>query len=341
VFYLKKLLVFLLIQFAITSTIYMPPEERVDTCSTINVVYIENPSLENICSFLASLYVDLISNYGCIRESPVAESNKCYTSTNLLAEYVLRNLCNNTQLADKVRDFLKEYNTDFYNYYQILLGRNFTLPFTIVKNTKRDIVNDIEIYHTVRTATGLYDYDQYADLLAYSALYYVTQRDLNNAVIELVRLNDLFDNYGFRDKAYSKLGKYETYKVALAVIAFKTINHTSLVDKYTNILLNIKPLTTLYILDESRGRLIGIGDLNVETACLIAIALYSDIPYGIQPSTQLNKVDLDTVISHIHGAYILLIIILVLTIIVLALVAIILALLLRSLRRLVRSLQRV
>ena len=162
-FHLKKLLVFLLIQLAITSSLSIAPEEHVDTY--INVVYnlkasplmvgmsvykvfflinglvmnsrvinvtdggisghpnclandrckleqmrgtneppkenprtsgrgggqLENPSLENICSFLANLYVDLTSSYGCVRESPIAESNRCYTSTNLLAEYVLRN----------------------------------------------------------------------------------------------------------------------------------------------------------------------------------------------------------------------------------------------------------
>jgi len=328
VFHLKKLLVFLLIQLAITSSLSIAPEEHVDTYT--NVVYLENPSLKNICSFLANLYVDLTSNYGCVRESPIAESNRCYTSTNLLAEYVLRNLCNNTQLADKVKGFLEEYNVDFFSYYQILLGKNFTLPFTVVENIKRDVVHDIEIYHTVRTTIRLYDYDQYADLLVYSALYYVTQRDLSSAVMELIRLNALFDNYGFRDKAYSVLGKYETYKVALAVIAFKTINHTSLAEKYTNILLNIKPLTTLYVPGESTDELVGIGDLNVETACLIAIALYSEIPVRVKPAIQ--QEDVFPIIADIH---ILVIILLTLLAITLVLVAATLVLTLKLLKRLV------
>ena len=81
---------------------------------------------------------------------------------------------------------------------------------------------------------GFYDYDGYADLLAYSAIYYLTQGDVGNAVIGIIKLNSLFDGFGFRDKAYS--GEYETYKIALAVVVFKAINHTNLIEKYTNVL---------------------------------------------------------------------------------------------------------
>lgn len=329
--YTQRLLVLLLIQFVTISALRITPVERLKTYSYMSEVYLENPSLENICSFLTDLYVDLTSNYGCIRESPMVENSKCYTSSNLLAEYVLRNLCNKTQLANKVKAFLEKYKVDFYNYYQILLGRNFTLPLTTVEHVKISTVNGIEIHYVKRTMNKIHDYDEYADLLAYSTLYYLTQGDVGNAIIDLVKLNSLFDGIGFRDKAYS--GEYETYKIALAVLVFKAINHTNLIEKYTSVLFRIKPLTTLYVRGEVTNELRGIGDLNVETVCLVAIALYSDLPYRIKPFTHLTEVDLNSITSYIRDVYTLMIIVLTLLITTLLLVIIILVLMLKIISR--------
>jgi len=268
----------------------------------------------------------LTPSYGCIRESPVAESNRCYTSTNLLAEYVLRNLCSKTLLADKVKAFLEEYESDFYDYYQLLLGRNFTLPLTVVEPVNVTTVNGIKIIHVKRTDRVFYDYDEYANLLAYSALYHLIHGSVSNAVVDSVKINSLFDGAGFRDKAFNEKERYyETYKVALAVVVFKAINHTNLVEKYTNVLLRIKPLTTLYVRDEATGELRGVGDLNVETACLVAIALYSDLPYRIKPQTRLTNVELTTN-NYTRNLYTLVTTVLVLSITTIALLIIILAL---------------
>jgi hypothetical protein len=239
---------------------------------------------------------------------------------------VLRNLCSKTLLADKVKAFLEEYETDFYNYYQLLLGRNFTLPLTVVEPVNVTTVNGIEIYHVKRVESVFYNYDEYANLLAYSALYHLIHGSVSNAVVDLVKINSLFDGAGFRDKAFNEKERYyETYKVVLAVIVFKAINHTNLVEKYTNVLLRIKPLTTLYMRDEATGELRGVGDLNVETACLVAIALYSDLPYRIKPQTRLTNVELTTN-NYTRNLYTLVTTVLVLSITTIALLIIILAL---------------
>jgi hypothetical protein len=311
-----------------TGSLHALLAENSEAESSTNRVHLENPSLESICSFLAGLYVELTTSYGCIRESPVVENSTCYTSTNLLAEYVLRSLCNNTLLADKVKAFLEEYETRFYDYYQILLGRNFTLPLTVVEPVIVTTVNGIEIYHVKRVERTFHDYDEYANLLAYSALYHLIHGSVSNAVVDLVKINSLFDGAGFRDKAFS--GTYETYKVALAVIVFKAINHTNLVEKYTNVLLGIKPLTTLYARDEATGELRGVGDLNVETACLVAIALYSDLPHRIKPQIGLTEVNLSTNNNYIRDLYTLVIIVLGLSTITLALVIVMLVLMLKT-----------
>jgi hypothetical protein len=225
--------------------------------------------------------VDLTSSYGCLRESPQVESDRCYTSTNLLAEYVLRNLCKDP-LADKVREFLNAYPTDFYDYTQILLSKPFTLPFTTVEHVLVDTVNNIKIFHVKRTNIEFVDYYEYANLLALKSALHVFHGDFNQARYELDRLNALFNGYGFKDKAYQALGKYETYKLALAIIPHKSLGVKDKVDLYTSILNKISPVTTLYTVDPA-GNLVGEGDLNVETASLIAIALYSTIPHDIIP----------------------------------------------------------
>jgi hypothetical protein len=305
--------------------------ENSEAQSSANRVHLETPSLENICSFLASLYVELTPSYGCIRESPVAESSRCYTSTNLLAEYVLGNLCNNALLADKVKAFLEEYETDFYDYYQLLLGRDFTLPLTVVEPVYVTTVNGIEIYHVKRVERVFYDYGEYANLLAYSALYHLVHGSVDSAVVDLIKINSLFDGAGFRDKAFS--GAYETYKVALAVIVFKAINHTNLIEKYTSVLLGIKPLTTLYVHDEATGELRGVGDLNVETACLVAIALYSDLPYRVKPQTGLTEANSSTNNNYIRDLYTLVVVLLGLSITTLSLVIVMLVLMLKTITR--------
>jgi len=314
---MRKVLVVLFV-FSIIASQVVVGESGVSADHTDSLI------LRDICDLLAELYTDLTGEYGCVRESLEAEINVCYTSTNLLAEYVLRELCGNTVLADKVRSFLNVYSTDFYNYYQILMNKSFTLPLTVVEHEDVTTVRGIRIVHVKRTSEVFHDYDQYADLLVYSALYYLAQGNVNNAVIDLVKLNLLFNGYGFRDKAFS--GIYETYKLALAVIAFKAINHTNLVEKYTSILRSIKPLATLYIYNETTGELSGIGDLNVETACLIAIALYSDIPYRIKPETRLDQINTLTVL------------VIILLVITLALVIVILALMLRLMKNLTHTL---
>jgi len=195
---------------------------------------------------------------------------------------------------------------------------------TVVEPVNVTTVDGIEIYHVKRTDRVFYDYDEYANLLAYSALYHLIHGSVSNAVVDLVKINSLFDGAGFRDKAFS--GTYETYKVALSVIVFKAINHTNLVEKYTNVLLRIKPLTTLYVRDEATGELRGVGDLNVETACLVAIALYSDLPYRIKPQTRLTNVELTTINNYTRNLYTLVTTVLILSITAIALLIIILAL---------------
>lgn len=238
------------------------------------MVYMDVVAKENLCNFIASLYRDF-GGFGCCVESPLVENDVCYTSTNYLAEHVLRNVCSRHDLANKIRAFLDKYPTDFYDYYQILLHKPLQLPFATIEHVQVDNVKGLRIIHVKRTSTVIKDYYSYANLVAYKALYNIINNNVSGAITELNILSSLFDGHGFADAYYETHGKYESYKVALAVILYKALGYTSEVEKYTNILMNIKPFTTLY--SARNSSLIGEGDLNLETACLVAIALYSPI----------------------------------------------------------------
>lgn len=241
-------------------------------------------SIGSICEFIISLFVDLGSS-GCCRESPVTEANKCYLSSNLLAEYVLRRLCNRSDIADKIKAFLASYPIDFYDYHQIVLGYSISPPFFALQAERIDTIGDIEVYRLVRTTTEIKDYERYANLLAYESLYHIMNRDFNKAIATLVKLEGLFNGYGFADAYYQAHGHYETYKVALAVFIYKIMNtiyperFKEQLEKYTAVLYSVSPFTTLY-----KGPYQGVGDLNLETASLTAIALFSDLHTIFIPS---------------------------------------------------------
>jgi hypothetical protein len=105
--------------------------------------------------------------------------------------------------------------------------------------------------------------------VAIKAIYHALRGEKEEAWEELKKLDRLFNGVGFRDKAFQDF--YETYKLALAAIAFKLMDNDIEARKYLDILYRIKPFTTLY-----RADIVGVGDLNLETACLTAIALNLD-----------------------------------------------------------------
>jgi hypothetical protein len=106
----------------------------------------------------------------------------------------------------------------------------------------------------------------------YKALHHLQHGDRENATRELERLESLWNGRGFVDAYYEQSGWYETYKLALALYVYRALGLHDNVDKYTAKLKSINPYTTLY-----RDN-IGEGDLNLETASVTLLALYSTLP---------------------------------------------------------------
>jgi tetratricopeptide (TPR) repeat protein len=233
-------------------------------------VYVSQPlTREKLCIFIASLVVDLGGRGRCLVESPLVERDVCYTSSNHLAYYALRYVCGYRELADSVYKFLESYPTDFYDYHQVLVGKPIPQPFTSVEHVVVDVVNNIRIVHVKRSSSVIEDYYRYANLIIYKALHHLQSGDRESAIKELERLESLWDGRGFADAYYQVNGRYEAYKLALAVYAYRALGLGDKAERYEARLLSITPYTTLY--RDSTGE----GDLNLETAVITLLALYS------------------------------------------------------------------
>jgi len=241
--------------------------------TTAEDMYISQPlTREKLCDFIASLAVDLGDRGKCLVESPLVERDVCYTSSNHLAYYALHYVCRYRELADSVYKILEFYPTDFYNYHQVLVGKPIPQPFTSIEHVVVDIVNNVRIAHVKRSTNEITDYYRYANLLVYKALLHLQQGDREAALRELGKLEELWDGVGFADAYHQETGKYEAYKLALAVYAYRALGLQGNIDEYIVKLMSINPYTTLYTNSKSEG------DLNLETASITLLALYSTLP---------------------------------------------------------------
>ena len=241
--------------------------------TTAEDMYISQPlTREKLCDFIASLAVDLGDRGRCLVESPLVERDVCYTSSNHLAYYALHYVCGYHELADLVYKFLESYPTDFYDYHQVLVGKPIPQSFTSIEHVVVDVVNNVRIVHVKRTTNEITDYYRYANLIMYKALHHLQHGDRENATRELKRLESLWNGRGFVDAYYEQSGWYEMYKLALALYVYRALGLHDNVDKYTAKLKSINPYTTLYT--DNTGE----GDLNLETALITLLALYSTLP---------------------------------------------------------------
>ncbi|GAY26669.1 hypothetical protein ATG_18730 [Desulfurococcaceae archaeon AG1] len=137
----------------------------------------------------------------------------------------------------------------------------------------------IAIKNVALTPEDWVDYYEYVNLLFYESVRGLLKGLYSTAQDSYRRARGKFDGKGFQDKTYYALGYYEAYKLGLALYTAKALSIASDVELFTLTINSISPLATLY-----DSNMAGVGDLNIETASIIAIALYSDLPYRLQPS---------------------------------------------------------
>ena len=240
------------------------------------------------CSFLEHQYV---SEVGLLRASfrpEYSDYNKAYIGDNLLGYEALR-VCGQGKLARKINETL---NAQYRNYlysirWRVLLGVKIEsvprLNFYKVLKT----VGNLTVMAEVKRKKPLTDWRDYADWLFLEAINSMIIGNKSKAYKLFKEGMELFDGSGFKDKAYNKTSTYDTYKLGLAVLAYKELSSPlEYKDKISEV---------LHVISRSQDPVSGgiftnyraagnrtifgenISDANVETTSLIILALKANL----------------------------------------------------------------
>ncbi len=236
----------------------------------------------------------LITCTGLLRATPhtdITEHNRSYTvSDNVLAFPVLS--VASPKLAAMLIEALWRYGNYNNGIHPILVlgsGANYTLATTdaLVGNETQRC--GILIYATTARSEPLAWLD-YADRVVYAILNKTVEGDLSEAY-RLFReaLIDLWDGYGFNDTAAREKGRYDTYKLALAIYAYRMLGaldpsfaaeYRDLAETWMRILMQAQDehggLRTEYW--AVNGDIVFEDTCNVETTAMAYLALYTNYP---------------------------------------------------------------
>ncbi len=216
-------------------------------------------------------------------------------SDNLLASRALEAL--GSRLGRVVESTLdSRYGGGFDGLHEVLLGLDIPddirAPVYFVVGTvySRELGSAFRVMWEVRAGPVMRDWSEYADLVVYRALDRLLEGDLRGAEVLFLTLASMWDGSGFRDKAFD--GSYDTYKLALAIYLYRALEaggskvvylHEDIVGGACVILTRLQRgdggVVTDYIVRD--GYVVPIGDANVETTSMVALALYSDYPEKI------------------------------------------------------------
>ncbi|MDW8360445.1 MAG: hypothetical protein RMK31_07700 [Candidatus Caldarchaeum sp.] len=244
-------------------------------------------SAERARAFLES---QLVPEAGLLRAAVHAEPDKhriYIASDNLLASRALMAL--DSLLGRKIQDKLAaEHGHGFNSRHEVLFGVDIPDQFYAQTNVrvgeiysaKFNITFEI-LYEKPDLARVMHDWVEYADLLAYRALEHLFQGRVEEARRLFSRLLAKWDGNGFRDKAYE--GRYETYKVALALYLFEAFRKAAgdhpadeeLVKAWRNLLAQMQRedggVATHYVVEDGKPK--HVGDANTETTSISVLAI--------------------------------------------------------------------
>ena len=219
--------------------------------------------------FLESQYVE---ECGLLRAATRQEEGRriYVASDNLLAQRALELL--GSPLADEVRETLWiEYSGGYDGLHEGLLGENITWPPKTPSNITLGQCGGFDVIWEIRDGSIMNDWGEYGDLLACHAIAFHSESSLE-------KLLNLFDSKGIRDRVYETTGLYETYKLAMAILAYRSLQpagHLKTYEAMVDIMLGMQRgdggVVTHY--DEGLGH---VGDANTETTSLAVMALLAD-----------------------------------------------------------------
>ncbi|MEM0027601.1 MAG: hypothetical protein QXT53_06265 [Ignisphaera sp.] len=244
---------------------------------------VANTTLQKMCLFLESLFVDFGNGMGCLRESPKVEADVCYLNTNWLAVEVLR-MCG-SRIAPMVEAFLSHYNTTLYddgNRLRILLFKDISVPPQTVSRlslgSKKAVTGEaIYIYADVVSGSVLPDWLDYADLAILASLQELKNKNLEQIQRYKEHVKGMWLGIGFGDIAYSKSGLFETYKLSLYYFLMRALGQRDEIVEWIEDNIN-RFIVDGGVVTHYNGDLTPRGDPNVETTAITALALFSNYP---------------------------------------------------------------
>lgn len=245
---------------------------------------------EGVTRFLRSQYVPSI---GLLRASVYTypDNITAYVANdNVLATRALEVL-GERELASAIRTKLdREYAGGFNYKIEVLFGVNIPDLFYTVRYEE---LGEIDGYRVVYERQGdkvLEDWYGYADLLVYRALDKLLEGSRNLAELLFINLTTMWDGYGFRDKAFNATGVYAVYKCALFIFIYRALEFAGsrVIEKYVEIknacaeiISRAQDQQTGGVKTDYRvvnGMVVIEGDVNVETTCMVILALCSHYP---------------------------------------------------------------
>lgn len=261
-------------------------------------------SMEKARQFLESQYVQ---EAGLLRAAVTAEPDRrrvYVASDNLLAARALILL--RSGLGKSILEKLAvNYEYGFNARHEVILGFDIPDEFYVLRDEKLAEVYSKEFdttfelrYEKPDTSRVLTDWYEYADLLVYRALDRILAERVNEARELSSLLLSLWDGYGFNDRTHmaDDLKRYETYKVALALLLCKVLTELGqdcgarreLLDKWQSVLASMQRddggVVTHYI--AKRETIEPYGDANTETTSIVTLAL-SGLPSIFRPESKL------------------------------------------------------
>lgn len=142
--------------------------------------------------------------------------------------------------------------------WNLLIGNDVTVPSSTLTNS-----TGYTLVATRWTGSVGSDYVSYADLDLYYSLNELHYGDYTNAVNAFEKANSFWNGQGFADRAYNHSGEYDSYKLALDLIAFRALMN----DSHTEASV-VSYNSTLNMVQSVMSRLQG-GDGGVVTNYLI------------------------------------------------------------------------
>lgn len=247
-----------------------------------------NITLEEMCFFLESLFVDFGDGTGCLRESPKVEVNVCYLNTNWLALEVLR-MCG-SKVVPMVEAFLLRYNATLYdsgNRFRILLFKDISIPphavSRLLLGSRMATTGEaIYIYADVVSGAVLPDWLDYADLVMLASLQELKNGNLEQAQKYRERVKEMWLGTGFGDAAYNSSGLFETYKLSLYYFLMKALGQRDEVVEWIENNID-RFVVNGGVVTHYDTNLTPRGDPNVETTVITALAFFSNYPEKFSP----------------------------------------------------------